>query len=125
MQPNATAIDPNACSTGATARAAWPRALVIAALGLLALPQAFACFTVYNRSNQVVYNAQTPPVDMRYQIHEVLPAVYPGGHMVFSNDDLSTCPYENRVAVVAVQPVAAVAVRGGAYGGLRPKPDRN
>lgn len=60
-----------------------------AACAAAALP-ALACFTVYDRANRVVYNAQTPPVDMRYQIHETLPRLFPGGHMVF--DDSTDCP---------------------------------
>jgi hypothetical protein len=49
-----------------------------------------ACYTVYDRNNRVVYDAQTAPVDMRYQIHETLPLVFPGGHMVFGNS--TDCP---------------------------------
>ena len=90
-------------------------------LGALAAPQAFACFTVYNQANQIVYNAQTPPVNMSYQIHEVLPNVYPGGHLVFGNDP--DCPATSRVYVTSqVVNVASGRQRGG---GLRPKPDRN
>lgn len=51
---------------------------------------ALACFTVYDRANRVLYHAQQPPVDMRYQIHQTLPGVFPGGHMVF--DDGNDCP---------------------------------
>ncbi|MES2512228.1 MAG: hypothetical protein V4625_20050 [Pseudomonadota bacterium] len=64
---------------------------VAMSLPVLAVSQAMACFTVYNAAtNQVVYSSQNPPIDMSYQIHEKLPAVFPGGHMVFgvSND----CP---------------------------------
>ena len=56
--------------------------------------QALACYTVYNSANQVVYQAQAAPVDMRYQLHQTLPAVFPGGHMVFSITDTS-CPLVN------------------------------
>lgn len=52
--------------------------------------QALACYTVYDRNNRVIYNAQTAPVDMRLQIHETLPRVFPGGHMVFGNS--TDCP---------------------------------
>lgn len=52
--------------------------------------QALACYTVYDRNNRVIYNAQTAPVDMRYQIHETLPRMFPGAHMVF--DDSTDCP---------------------------------
>lgn len=53
--------------------------------------QALACYTVYNRSNQVIYRAMQAPVDMRYQLHQTMPAVFPGGHMVFSITD-TACP---------------------------------
>ncbi|MBI2771505.1 MAG: hypothetical protein HYX47_17910 [Burkholderiales bacterium] len=58
----------------------------------LAGANAMACYTVYDRSNQVVYNAQTAPVDMSRPIHETLPAVFPGGHMVFALG--GDCPRE-------------------------------
>jgi hypothetical protein len=56
--------------------------------------QALACYTVYNRANQVVYHAAQAPVDMRYQLHQTLPAVFPEGHMVFSITD-TNCPPVN------------------------------
>ncbi len=56
--------------------------------------QALACYTVYNHANQVVYHAAAAPVDMRYQIHQTLPGVFPGGHLVFSVTDIA-CPPVN------------------------------
>lgn len=44
---------------------------------------ALACYTVYDRNDRIVYNAQTPPVDMSRPVHETLPRLYPGAHMVF------------------------------------------
>lgn len=93
-----------------------------AASALLAMP-AQACYTVYDAANRVVYQAQTPPVDMRFQIHEVLPRVYPGGHLVFGNEQ--DCPLVNTrdvVATAAVVDASTLRPRGGAYA---PKPDRN
>jgi hypothetical protein len=58
-------------------------ALALAATAFAA-PQAMACFTVYNPSNQVVYTGPDTPIDLSYQIHERLPAAFPGGHMVFN-----------------------------------------
>lgn len=52
-------------------------------LGLATAP-ALACYTVYDPSDRVVYQSQTPPVDMSRPLHETLPARFPGGHMVFS-----------------------------------------
>ncbi len=69
-----------------------------AALGALLLTvfsaQALACYTVYNRANQVIYRAMEAPVDMRYQLHQTLPAVFNDGHMVFSITD-TNCPAVN------------------------------
>lgn len=47
--------------------------------------QALACYTVYDRSNRVMYQSEQPPVDMSLPIHETVPARFPGGHMVFDS----------------------------------------
>ena len=62
---------------------------------------ASACYTVYDRSERVVYQSQTPPVDMSRPLHETLPSRFPGGHMIF--DTASEC-----------QVVSSVAAGGGA-----------
>lgn len=76
---------------------------LLCTLGLASF-NAMACYTVYDRSNQVVYNAQTPPVDMSRPLHETLPVAFPGGHMVFGAG--SDCPREgaSRVSVTPVSP---------------------
>ena len=76
----------------------WKSLLLCSLLGTASL-QAAACYTVYDASNQVVYNARTAPVDMSQPISQTLPQVFPGGHMVVSagND----CPREQPVALVA------------------------
>src|SRR4051812_32748929 len=56
----------------------------------IASANAMACYTVYDKSNRVVYSGTRAPVDMSLQIHETLPRVAPGGHMVF--DAGSDCP---------------------------------
>ena len=63
---------------------------LMAALAVLAAGPALACFTVYDRNNQVLYNAQVPPVDMSRPLAETLPQKFPGGHMVF--DQNVNCP---------------------------------
>lgn len=87
------------------------RLAIGAALGLAATQAAMAmCYTVYGPAGQLLYQAQTPPVDMSRPLHETLGQAYPGGHLVF--DDASQCPVEN----VAGQPSAlkaAVARAGG------------
>ena len=50
---------------------------------LAAISPAMACYTVYGSANQVLYAGAEPPINMSYQIHQRLPAVFPGGHMVF------------------------------------------
>ena len=65
-----------------------------ALLPALFASQALACYTVYNRNNQVIYQAMQAPVDMSYQLHQTLPAVFNDGHMVFSITDTS-CPPVN------------------------------
>jgi len=42
------------------------------------------CYVVYNADDQVIYRAQTPPVDMSLHLHESLPRVAPGGKLVFT-----------------------------------------
>lgn len=55
---------------------------VVAALAAASF-NAAACYTVYDRSNRVMYRGEQPPVDMSLQLHEALQARFPGGHMVF------------------------------------------
>lgn len=98
------------------------KSVLLVAATLLAAPQAFACYTVYNQYNQIIYNAQTPPVDMSYQIHEVLPRVFPGATMVFGNEP--GCPLTSAV-YVRTDAVSTISARAGGSGKLRPKPDRN
>ena len=65
--------------------------------------QAMACYTVYDRSNKVLYQGQEAPVDMNLPMRDALAARFPGGHMVF--DTTTDCP--------SIAPVAAPAPRGG------------
>ncbi len=68
--------------------------LAVLAAACCAATQALACYTVYDRDNQIVYNAQVPPVDMSRPVGETLPAVFPGGHLVFGA--ATDCPRENQ-----------------------------
>lgn len=60
--------------------------LALAALcaGLATQGASAACYVVYGADKQIVYRAQTPPVDMSRDLHETLPQVAPGGTLVFS-----------------------------------------
>jgi hypothetical protein len=73
--------------------------LLCAALGAASF-NASACYTVYDRSDRVVYQSESPPVDMSRPLHETLPSRFPGGQLVF--DTSETCP------------VSSVAALGGA-----------
>ena len=53
----------------------------------LASVNAMACYTVYDRSDRVIYRGADAPVDMSLPIHQTLGRNYPGAHMVF---DLAT-----------------------------------
>jgi hypothetical protein len=64
-------------------------------LGLASTP-VLACYTVFDRADNVVYQSSRPPVDMSRPLHETLPAVFPGGHMIF--DAGSECPVISSVA---------------------------
>jgi hypothetical protein len=96
----------------------FPRFAAALSFLALAVSPAFACFTVYNAAtNQVVYSGQEAPIDMSYQIHQKLPAVFPGGHMVFgvSNDcpsvDLRQSPQLVAVAARSAAPAVRSAPR--------------
>ena len=72
--------------------------ILLLSAAVLAAPQAMACYTVYNKANVPVYSNMSPPIDMSYQIHQRLPAVFPGGHLIFG--DSTDCPViDARVAV--------------------------
>ena len=84
------------------------RVLLLLSAALLAAPQAMACYTVYSRANQPIYSSMQPPIDMSYQIHERLPAVFRDGHMVFGNS--ADCPsIDARVTVTQLSNGTAAA----------------
>ncbi len=64
--------------------------LALVALLGLAAGNAAACFTVYDRTNAIVYYAQTPPVDMTPPFNDKLQKVFPGSHLVFGST--TGCP---------------------------------
>ena len=79
-------------------------AIALCAFAASASP-ALACYTVYGPANQVLYAGIEPPIDMSYQIHQRLPAMFPGGHMVFGNSTDCTL-------------MDSRAVRSGSAGGM-------
>jgi hypothetical protein len=72
---------------------------LVCAIGLASV-NAMACYTVYDRDNQVVYNAQTAPVDMSRPIHETLPSRFPGATMVFGPG--TDCPREQPAKLMPI-----------------------
>lgn len=73
----------------------------------LALPafNALACYTVYDRSNAVVYHAMVPPVDMTPPYTDRLGKVFPGSHLVFGSN--TGCPATQAGYNPSRQPAAA------------------
>lgn len=79
--------------------------LALVALLGLAAGHADACFTVYDRSNAIVYYAQTPPVDMTPPFNDKLQKVFPGSHLVFGST--TGCPVKQAGYNPAKPPTAA------------------
>jgi hypothetical protein len=80
------------------------RALLLSLLGLAA-GQAMACYTVYDAGNRVVYQAQTPPVDMSQSpaaVRDAVRARFAGGHLVFGNE--TDCPRTQAPVAAFVAP---------------------
>lgn len=73
---------------------------LLCTLGFASVNTFAACYTVYDRANHVVYNSQTPPVDMSRPLHETVPVAFPGGSMVFHSSSMD-CPIAARPESVA------------------------
>ena len=87
------------------------KSVLALSLSILAMSPAMACYRVYNPANQIVYSGENPPIDMSYQIHEKLPAVFPAGHLVFGVDN--DCPsLDARRASPQLTNVAVVSTAG-------------
>jgi hypothetical protein len=74
----------------------WKSFVIVPLLGLASL-QAMACYTVYDRTNRVMWQGDKPPVDMSRPLSETVPARFPGGQLVF--DDSAACPVVSPVAM--------------------------
>lgn len=59
------------------------KSIIVLSLLAAASFNASACYTVFDRSNRVLYQGEQPPVDMSLPLHRALQARFPGGHMVF------------------------------------------
>jgi len=88
----------------------------LAALSLASV-NAFACYTVYDANNRVIYQGELAPVDMSRPLHQTLGRSNPGAQMVF--DQGSNCPAS---AAEVSRPVAAVAPLNTAVMGAGPAP---
>ena len=96
---------------------------VVLVASMIAAPHALACFTVYNQANQVVYSGAEPPIDMSYQIHQRLPAVFPGGHLVFGLEN--ECPNVDLRRTSSVARGYVTASTGRPQQGRGARADRN
>jgi hypothetical protein len=63
---------------------AWLVALLLASA--IVTPARADCFTVYDRSNFIVYRSSVTPIDLSGPISAALPAKFPGGHLIISNE---------------------------------------
>jgi hypothetical protein len=63
-----------------------------ASAALLALPVAAeaSCFSVFNRTNQLVFQSVLTPVDLSQPIGVIMQRRFPGHHLVWS-DDMESC----------------------------------
>lgn len=69
--------------------------------GLVSQSASAACYVVYGPAQQVLYRATQPPVDLSRPLHETVPAVVPGGTLVFALDNYG-CEFEiNRLSQYA------------------------
>lgn len=63
-------------------------ALALGLAGAVFSPAASAaCYVVYGPSEQVIYRASEPPVNLSYQLHQTVPVLVPGATLVFSLDN--------------------------------------
>jgi hypothetical protein len=75
--------------------------ILFSSLLALSSVQAMACYTVYDRSNRVVYQGEEAPVDMSLPLHEALAPRYPGASMVFDTSTACQSVVTSRAPSVA------------------------
>ena len=62
--------------------------LAVGLAGAVSSPAAFAaCYVVYGPSEQVIYRASEPPVNLSFPLHQTVPVLAPGATLVFSLDN--------------------------------------
>jgi hypothetical protein len=84
---------------------------------------AAACYVVYGPDQDIVYRAPEPPVDMSYQIHQILPLVAPGATLVFSPDNHNCDLPINKLPLASAQG-AAGSIGPAGMGGRPARADR-
>lgn len=101
-------------------------AAAAALLAAIASPSALAsCYVVYGPDADIVYRASRPPVDLSRPIHETLPAVAPGGTLVFTPDRLGCdVPVNKLPLAAAAQPGAGATPGLSGAGGRGARADR-
>jgi hypothetical protein len=93
-----------------------PTALALLCAAAHPVAQA-ACYMVLDAGGQVVYRATLPPVNMELPLHATVPALVPGGKMVFWPSDAG-CESEI-YNLPRAQPVAARETRSAPAGNAR------
>lgn len=87
-------------------RFAAPVAMALAA-GLSGQGALAACYVVYGPDEEVAYRSPLPPVDLSRNLHETLPAIAPGGKLVFWQGNYGCENEMNRLPLAAPAPAAA------------------
>ena len=86
-----------------------------------------ACYTVMGPKGNIISETSTPPVDMRYQLHQTVPYKYGrGATMVFGLADANCGPaVDPYYDLMPTRVVYRDARRGRVRGGMRaPRADR-
>lgn len=73
------------------------RAAAVLATCAAAQMASAACYYIYSPSNELIYRSNRTPVDLTYQLHSTVPAVYPGARMVFTLDEFNCATEVNLI----------------------------
>lgn len=74
------------------------RAAAVLATCAAAQMASASCYYVYAPSNELIYRSNRAPVDLTYQLHNTVPALYPGARMVFTLDEFNCATEVNLIA---------------------------
>lgn len=67
------------------------RQLAFAVTCLVSLGASAACYTVFQRNGNVIYQSERPPVNLAYPLHETVPARFGAGATMAFTTDFDSC----------------------------------